>query len=160
VNAAPPREYPLRPVAGVGAVVIVLPEDRGRISFAGGMPDGPGVLLVKRRFPPLEGRWSLPGGALELGETLEAAIAREVVEETGLDVAIGSIVEVFDRILRDAEGRVQYHFVLVDFVCRPLGGRLAAGSDVADVAIADPHHLDEYDLDDKAAAVIRAALER
>ena len=112
----PPRKYPPRPVVGVGAVIVH--DDR--------------VVLIKRKYEPLAGRWSLPGGTLELGESLEAGVAREIVEETGLDVEVGPVVEVFDRILLDAEGRVQYHFVLVDYLCRPIGGHLLAGSDVDD----------------------------
>ncbi len=81
-------------------------------------PSTPGVVLVKRRFEPLAGEWSLPGGKLEVGETLEAAIAREIVEETGLVVDVGPMVEVLDRIFRDGDGRVRYHYVLVDYVCR------------------------------------------
>ena len=85
------------------------------------------VLLVKRRHEPLAGQWSLPGGMLELGETLEAGIAREMQEETGLVVTVGPVVEAFDRILLDDTGRVRYHFVLVDYLCRVRGGTLRAG---------------------------------
>jgi ADP-ribose pyrophosphatase YjhB (NUDIX family) len=116
------------------------------------------VVLVRRRFEPLAGQWSLPGGAVEVGETLEEATAREVAEESGLLVSVGPAVEVFDRIMRDREGRVRYHYVLVDYLCRPRGGRLAAGSDVSEVVLADPAGLDAYQLTAKAAAVIRAAI--
>ena len=133
------RAYPDRPFVGVGAVIV----------------DGAArVLLVKRRFEPLAGQWSLPGGAVDVGETLEACVIRELREETGLEVEVGRVIEVFDRIMHDAEGRVQYHFVLVDYVCRPVGGTLSAASDVADVAWADAGALDEFRLTDKAAAVI------
>jgi 8-oxo-dGTP diphosphatase len=108
------REYPEAPIVGVGAVVI----------------DGTRVLLVRRGHEPLKGEWSLPGGALELGETLQQGIIREVLEETGLVVEPASIVEVFDRITSDkASGRVRYHYVLVDFVCHVSGGTLRSGSD-------------------------------
>jgi len=110
------REYPDQPVAGVGGVVI-----RGRE-----------VLLVKRAHPPRAGEWSLPGGRLELGESLVDGVRREVREETGIDVSVGPLVEVFDRVHRDADGRVRYHFVIADYLCRPIGGVLAAGDDAAD----------------------------
>jgi 8-oxo-dGTP diphosphatase len=110
------REYPERPIVGVGAVIL----------------DGGRVLLVKRGQAPLKGEWSLPGGALELGETLEEGIRREVLEETGLTVEPVAVVEVLDRISRDGEGRVQYHYVLVDFLCRVTGGDLACATDAAD----------------------------
>ena len=77
------------------------------------------VVLVKRRFEPLAGQWSLPGGRLELGETLEAGLAREMLEETGLEVEVGPVVDVFDRILLDPERKVRYHYVLIDYLCRP-----------------------------------------
>ena len=112
------RPYPDRPVVGVGAVVL----------------DDNRVLLIKRAHAPLKGQWSLPGGGLEIGETLEQAVAREVLEETGLTIEVGPIVEVLDRISRDAEGRVEHHFVLVDFVCRPAGGVLRSATDAEDAA--------------------------
>lgn len=136
------RSYPSRPVVGVGAVVLV----EGK------------VLLVKRRFEPLAGQWSLPGGSLEVGETLESGVAREILEETGLEVAVGPVVEVFDRILMDEDRRVRYHFVLIDYLCRPVGGRLAADSDVAEVALVDPAGLPSYRLTPKATAVIERAV--
>jgi 8-oxo-dGTP diphosphatase len=148
------REYPSRPIAGVGAVIVVTERERDLIGLTEPVPVPSGVLLIRRRFEPLAGRWSLPGGTLEIGETLEAGIAREVEEETGLVVDVGEIVDVFDRIVRDEEGRVRYHFVLVDYLCRPTGGRLAAGSDVSDVEIADPANLAPYDLTEKAIEVI------
>jgi 8-oxo-dGTP diphosphatase len=137
------REYPARPIVGVGAVIV---------------HDGQ-VLIVKRRYEPLAGRWSLPGGTLELGETLEAGVVREMREETGLDVEVGPVIEVFDRIMLDDTRRVRYHFVLVDYLCRPVGGELAAGSDVDRAIFVDPVSLDEYDLTPKAQAVIQRALE-
>jgi ADP-ribose pyrophosphatase YjhB (NUDIX family) len=151
------RDYPARPVVGIGGVILVSPADGERIGWAEPM-EGLGVVLIKRRFEPLAGQWSLPGGALEVGETLEAGTAREMLEETGLTVDVGPIVDVFDRILVDAHARVRYHFVLVDYLCRPLAGRLLAGSDVADVTIADPDRLEPYELTAKACDVIRRAV--
>jgi ADP-ribose pyrophosphatase YjhB (NUDIX family) len=131
-------------VVGVGAVVI----------------NGQGqIVLIRRRYEPLAGRWSLPGGMLELGETLEAGAAREILEETGLAVAVGPVIEVFDRIMLDDEQRVRYHFVLVDYLCRPTGGTLAAGSDVDAAVFADPADLAAFGLTEKATAVITRALE-
>ena len=133
------RAYPDRPFVGVGAVIV----------------DGAArVLLVKRRFEPLAGQWSLPGGAVDVGETLQACVMREMREETGLDVEVGPVIEVFDRIMHDAGGRVQYHYVLVDYVCRPVGGTLTAASDVADVAWVETGALGEFKLTDKAMTVI------
>ena len=137
------RQYPDRPIVGVGAVVVV--EDK--------------VVLIRRRFEPLKGQWSLPGGAVELGETLESSIAREIQEETGLDVEVGPVVEVFDRIMTDDEQRVQYHYVLVDYLCWATGGDLRAGSDVDDAVLVDPSELEPYQLTQKATAVIERALQ-
>ena len=117
------------------------------------------VVLVKRRFEPLAGQWSLPGGAVEIGETLEACVAREMAEETGFVVEVGPVIEVFDRITHDEDGRVRYHFVLVDYLCWPIGGELRAGSDVAEAVLAEPSELAQYELTEKATAVIERALE-
>lgn len=106
------REYPEAPLAGVGAVVV----DKGR------------VLLVRRGREPLKGRWTLPGGVLELGESLAAAVAREVLEETGLLVEPVELIELVDRIHRDGD-RIRYHYVIADYLCRVTGGALEAGSD-------------------------------
>ena len=137
------RAYPDRPFVGVGAVIV----DRGR------------VVVIKRRFEPLAGQWSLPGGAVDIGETLVECVAREMLEETGLVVEVGPVVEVFDRIIRDAAGGVQFHYVLVDYLCRPIGGELRAGSDVAEAVYAAPGELARFALADPATAVIRRALE-
>jgi 8-oxo-dGTP diphosphatase len=137
------RKYPDRPFVGVGAVIV---------------RDGQ-VLIVKRRFEPLAGQWSIPGGAVELGETLAASIVREMREETGLEIAVGPVIEVFDRISHDDDGKVLYHFVLVDYLCWPIGGELKAGSDVADARFVDPSDLARYELTVKATEVITRALE-
>jgi 8-oxo-dGTP diphosphatase len=121
------REFPEAPIVGIGAVVL----------------QGDHVLLVRRGQEPLKGGWSLPGGALELGETLEQGVVREVFEETGLNVEVVSIVEVLDRIVLEDRAeevdnsgenqqRIRYHYVLIDFHCRVVGGRLSAASDAAD----------------------------
>jgi mutator protein MutT len=137
------RQYPERPIVGVGAVIV----EAGK------------VVVVRRLYEPLAGRWSLPGGTLELGETLETGVAREMREETGLDVEVGPVIEVFDRIMLDGERRVRYHFVLVDYLCWPVGGELQAGSDVDHAILVDPASLDAYDLTAKAQAVIARGLE-
>jgi 8-oxo-dGTP diphosphatase len=111
------REFPEVPLIGVGAVII----------------DGPRVLLVKRAHPPLKDRWSIPGGVLEVGELVREAAVREVREETGLVVEPLELLGVYDRVLRNPEQRVQYHYVLIDFLCRRVAGDLAASSDAADV---------------------------
>jgi 8-oxo-dGTP diphosphatase len=134
-------EFPAAPVVGVGAVV--LKENQ--------------VVIVKRRFPPREGEWSLPGGRVHLGEPLADALRRELREETGLEVAIGPIVEVFERIHRDAD-RVRYHFVVVDYLCTCQGGELCAGDDVEDARWVLPQQLEEYGVNEFAREVVRKAL--
>ncbi len=135
------RRYPTRPITGIGAVIVM----------------NGGVVLIKRKYEPLAGHWSLPGGTLDLGETLESATAREALEETGLVVEVGPLVEVFDRILLDDAGKVRYHFVLIDYLCRPIGGELRAGSDADDVVIATRGELAQYRLAAKAFDVIEKA---
>lgn len=123
----PGREYPERPIVGVGAVII----QEGR------------VLLVRRGHAPLKGEWSLPGGALEVGETLAEGVKREVLEETGLEAEPLAMVEVVDRIARDDAGRVQFHYVLVDFLCRVNGGSEACADDAVGLRWAGMDELDE-----------------
>lgn len=114
------------------------------------------VLLIRRAQEPLKGEWSLPGGAVELGETLQAAICREVLEETGLIVQTLDVVEAFDRISQDAEGRVRFHYVLVDFLCRVVGGSLACASDALEARWSGENELDG--LTPLTVEVIRKAL--
>jgi ADP-ribose pyrophosphatase YjhB (NUDIX family) len=111
------REYPESPLVGVGAVIV----------------QNHRVLLILRGQPPLLGEWSLPGGILECGETLREAVVREALEETGLAIEAGEMLGVYERVIHSEGGRVRYHFVLIDFLCRPIGGDAKAGSDAADV---------------------------
>jgi mutator protein MutT len=137
------REFPAAPIVGVGVVVI----------------EGNRVLLVRRGQEPLKGEWSIPGGALELGETLEAGARREVAEETGIEIRILSLVEVLDRIVRQ-EDRIRYHYVLIDFVGVPTGGMLQAGTDAADARWVGREELNShsvYRLAPATAAVIEKA---
>ena len=138
------RTYPERPIVAVGAVIL----------------DGERVLLVQRGLEPLKGEWCLPGGAVEIGETLEAAVVREVREETSLDVVVGPVVEVLDSIRRDAAGRAEYHYVIIDYRCRIRTGTSAAavrGTDAADVRWVPVEELDRYRVTSTAIAVIRKA---
>ncbi len=110
-----PRRYPEHPLLGIGAIIF---GDQDRI------------LMVERAGNPLNGFWSLPGGLVETGETLEAAVKREILEETGLQVEPQQMFELFERIMRDDQGRAEYHYVLLDYLCKVVGGTLQAGDDV------------------------------
>jgi ADP-ribose pyrophosphatase YjhB (NUDIX family) len=139
------RRHPDRPIVAVGAVIL----------------DGSRVLLVKRGQEPLQGQWSLPGGAVETGETLHAALAREVREETCLDVEIGPVVEVLDSIRLDADGRAEYHYIIIDYACRVRAGTspvASCGTDAAAVEWVEGPDLARYQLTPTAIAVIRKAL--
>ena len=123
------------------------------------MLDGKRVLLVRRGAPPLAGEWSLPGGKLELGETICEAIVREVREETGLVVTPERLLGVYDLIDRDEAGGIRYHYVLVDWICRPTGGVLCAGDDACDAVWAGRSELDDYRLADFTRSAIDKAFE-
>ena len=138
------RDYPERPIIGVGAVIIR--EDR--------------VLLVRRATEPLKGEWSVPGGVLELGEKLRDGIRREVLEETGLEVEPGDVLDVFDSIFRDEQGRTQYHYVLIDYRCRLLLGEAKAGSDVSEVRWVQEVELAAMRLRDSIEQVVRKGFRR
>jgi 8-oxo-dGTP diphosphatase len=142
------REYPDRPVVGVGGVVI----ENGR------------ALLIKRGSEPLLGEWSIPGGTLELGESLQEGVARELLEETGLEVRVLDMIEVFDRIFQDGKtpypkgtGRPKYHYVIVDYLCERLAGEAQAGSDVTDFAYATEEELEKFHLTPTATRVLHRA---
>ncbi len=146
----PKREYPEQPLVGVGGVVI----------------ESERALLIRRGGPPMEGQWSIPGGMLELGETLTQGVARELAEETGLDVNVLDIIEVLERIfpaLPGADGapgdaaRPQYHFVILDYLCEARGGTLCAGSDAREFAWAREDELVKFDLTAAATRVLQKA---
>jgi len=138
------REFPEHPLVGVGAIII----------------EGDRVLLVKRAHPPLQAQWSIPGGVLEVGELVREAALREAREETGLIVEPGELLGVYDRILRNEEQRVQYHYVLVDFLCRPAGGELRAASDAEEVHWFTRDELPALKLADDTQDVIRKGFEK
>jgi ADP-ribose pyrophosphatase YjhB (NUDIX family) len=135
------RKYPEQPIVGVGGIVF---QDEN-------------VLLIKRGREPALRQWSIPGGVVDLGETLHAAVARELLEETHLEVEPLVLVKVLDRIFRDPEGRVSYHYVLVDFLCRPLGGELRPGSDALEARYVPVAELGDLDVIPATCDVIHQA---
>jgi 8-oxo-dGTP diphosphatase len=138
------REYPDSPLVGVGAIII----ENGR------------VLLVKRGHPPLAGEWSIPGGVLELGETLRDAAVREAREETCLSVDPVELLGVYDRVVRDNHGRILYHYVLVDFLCRLVEGTPRAADDAAELRWFTSKEAGELGLAEDTAEVVRLGLEK
>ena len=136
------RDYPDRPLVGVGAVIM----NEGK------------VVIVQRGTEPLKGHWSVPGGALEVGETLRECAAREALEETGLVVEAGEVLEVFDSIYRQPDGRIQYHYVLIDFACQFISGELRAGGDAVQARWVALEQLTEFQVAETAQKVIRMAL--
>ncbi len=137
------RDYPDRPIVGVGAVIV---HDQRAV-------------IVRRGGEPLAGEWSVPGGVLELGETLRQGAEREALEETGLTVRAGEVLEVFDSIVPDASGRTQYHYVLIDFLCEYVSGDLRAGGDAADARWISLSDLPQLSLRPSIEAVLRKGFE-
>ena len=138
------REYPETPLVGMGAVIL----DQGR------------VVLVKRKFPPLAGEWSIPGGRLKIGETQREGVVREAREETGLTVDPVELLGVYDRLLRDEAGRILYHYVLVDFLCQRIAGELQAEGDADDARWFSQEELRKLTLTEDTAEVIRRGFEK
>src|SRR6266849_2604118 len=148
LRMASSREYPERPVVGIGGVII----DQGR------------TLLIRRGSEPLLGEWSIPGGTLELGESLEEGVARELGEETGIEVRVLELIEVFDRVYLgegstevETKPRPRFHFVIADYLCERISGEPRAGSDVTDVAFASEEELTRYHLTETATRVLKRA---
>lgn len=135
------RRYPARPILGVGALIF----DAGRI------------LLCQRGKEPLKGWWSIPGGVVEAGELLESAIVREVLEETSLEVRPLRLFEIFERIMRDPDGKPEYHYVLADYICQITGGSPVPGDDVSDLVWATLDEARQYRLTDGTFGVIEKA---
>jgi ADP-ribose pyrophosphatase YjhB (NUDIX family) len=135
------RRYPKRPLIGVGA--IILKRDR--------------ILMAQRGKEPLKGSWSLPGGALETGESLADGVRREVREETGLDILPLGVLEIFERIMLDASGAPEYHYVLIDYMCRVIGGTLAPGDDVCAVEWVRRRDLPQLEITEGTLEVIEKA---
>jgi 8-oxo-dGTP diphosphatase len=141
------REYPDRPVVGIGGVVI----ERGQ------------TVLIRRGSEPLLGHWSIPGGSLEIGESLQTGVARELLEETGLEVRVLDVIEVFDRIFPGVPGQAgqvrgpRFHYVIVDYLCERISGQPRAGGDVTDVALASEDELEKFQLTETATRVLHKA---
>ena len=138
------REYPDTPLVGVGAIII----------------EGDRVALVKRGHAPLQGRWSIPGGVLEVGETLRTAAVREALEETGLTVEPGELLGVFERVVPDEQGKMRYHYVLIDFLCSRVAGELLAGDDAEEVGWFRREELAALELARETEEVILKGFEK
>jgi 8-oxo-dGTP diphosphatase len=138
------REYPDSPLVGVGAIII----------------EGDRVVLVKRGHAPLQGKWSIPGGVLEVGETLRKAVVREALEETGLAIEPGELLGVFERVVPDEQGRMKYHYVLIDFLCRRVAGELAAADDAEEARWFQREELGGLELARETEEVILKGFEK
>jgi 8-oxo-dGTP diphosphatase len=141
------RRYPKHPLLGVGALIFTSSGRRGPI------------LLVERGGHPLKGYWSLPGGLVETGEKLEDAVRREILEETGLRIEPVSRFEIFERIMLDASGRAEYHYVLADYICKVVGGTLRAGDDVSRAEWVRRAELGNYRITEGTREVIEKVYE-
>lgn len=137
------REYPERPILAVGGVVV----HEGR------------VLLIRRGQRPLEGRWSIPGGIVELGETIADAVGRELKEETGVCVRVLDLIEIYEKVARDEVGAAQYHFVILDYRCEFVEGTAVAGGDVTEAAWVSESELPKMGLTKAALRVVKKGLE-
>ncbi len=140
-----PRRYPEHPLVGVGALIFTRAGRRGPI------------LLVERAGEPLKGYWSLPGGLVETGERLEEAVRREILEETGLRIEPVRRFDIFERIMRDSQGKAEYHYLLVDYVCKVVGGALRAGDDVSRAEWVRLKNLSSYLITEGTREVIERA---
>lgn len=136
------REYPTRPICSVGVIV----------------RNGDAILLIERGNPPRRGGWSIPGGVVELGETLRETARREVREECGIEIEVGDVVDALDIIVRDDVHRVQYHYALVDFAATYVSGDLRASTDALDARWVPLGELSKFPLPDPTRAVIRRAI--
>ncbi len=136
------REYPAAPVVAVGAVICHQEH----------------LVFIRRDKEPSKGRWTFPGGAVELGESLEDAVRREVLEETGLQVELGEVATVLAHVVRDERGGVRYHYIIVDYFARPVGGVLQPGSDVSDARWVGLDDLDGLEMTAKAGELARELL--
>ncbi len=137
------REYPAHPLVGVGALI----------------HSGKRILLIKRRFEPNRGRWSLPGGLLETGETLEEASRREVKEELGIGVSIERMYHVSDEIIKDQRGRPRFHYVLIDFLASPMAGEITLNGESEEYAWFDPEKVLELDVSENTRAIVTKYIE-
>jgi 8-oxo-dGTP diphosphatase len=137
------REYPDLPIVAVGAAVC----HEGR------------VLIVQRGRPPSQGMWTVPGGVVHLGEPMAEAAAREVREECGIEIAVGEAVGVLDHVVRDPQGRIRFHYAIIDFAARYVGGTLQVNEELIDAAWVAPGELDAYQVSEKAKEVLLKALE-
>lgn len=132
------REYPEAPIVTVGLIV----------------RKGEQVLIIQRGKEPSKGRWTIPGGAVELGEALREAGRREIAEECGIDVSVGKVADVFERVVRDGDGRVRYHYVIIDFLADYVSGDIRPATDVDDVRWVSKEELGTFDVTERARQLL------